>query len=88
MAKGWQEDAGLLALRLAVGGILAAHGVQKLFGWFGGHGPKDTAAAFEQDGLRARSAKCPGCGPWRGQLWRSHRARPRPLRSARPPPTP
>jgi putative oxidoreductase len=32
-------DFGLLVLRLTVGLTLAAHGVQKLFGWFGGPGP-------------------------------------------------
>ena len=31
-------DIGLLLLRLAVGLTLAAHGAQKLFGWFGGPG--------------------------------------------------
>src|SRR3954453_17100553 len=31
-------DAGLLFTRLALGGVLFAHGAQKLFGWFGGHG--------------------------------------------------
>src|SRR5260370_36669489 len=51
MAKRWQENAGLLALRAGVGGVLAAHGTQKLFGWFGGHGLKGTAAAFEQMGF-------------------------------------
>jgi len=30
-------------IRLAVGGLLAGHGAQKLFGWFGGGGPKGTA---------------------------------------------
>jgi putative oxidoreductase len=29
---------GLLLVRLAVGGTLAGHGAQKLFGWFGGYG--------------------------------------------------
>src|SRR5258707_2249926 len=33
-------DYGLLVLRLTVGLTLAAHGVQKLFGWFGGPGPE------------------------------------------------
>jgi len=31
-------DVGLLILRLTVGLTLAAHGTQKLFGWFGGPG--------------------------------------------------
>jgi putative oxidoreductase len=39
---GKRVDAGLLALRLGVGGALAAHGAQKLFGWFGGYGPDGT----------------------------------------------
>ncbi|MGH2369530.1 MAG: hypothetical protein ACRDI2_15180 [Chloroflexota bacterium] len=32
------KDATLLTLRLVTGGLLAGHGTQKLFGWFGGHG--------------------------------------------------
>jgi putative oxidoreductase len=42
----------LLALRLAVGLGFAAHGSQKLFGTFGGHGIDGTAGFFEQIGLR------------------------------------
>jgi putative oxidoreductase len=38
-------DLGLLLLRLTVGLTLAAHGGQKLFGWFGGPG-LDTAGQF------------------------------------------
>jgi putative oxidoreductase len=38
-------DAGRLALRLVVGGLLAGHGAQKLFGWFGGAG-LDGASAW------------------------------------------
>jgi putative oxidoreductase len=51
MNNRWQENAGLLVLRAGVGGVLAAHGAQKLFGWFGGHGLEGTAAAFEQMGF-------------------------------------
>lgn len=38
--------------RVAVGGTLFAHGAQKLFGWFGGHGIEGTSGFFEQLGLR------------------------------------
>ena len=51
MTKTWQENAGLLTLRAGVGGVLVAHGVQKLFGWLGGHGLTGTGAAFEQMGV-------------------------------------
>ncbi|TMD43848.1 MAG: DoxX family protein, partial [Chloroflexi bacterium] len=34
--SGVTRDLGLLVLRLAVGGLLAGHGSQKLFGWFEG----------------------------------------------------
>jgi putative oxidoreductase len=42
---------GLLLLRLAVGLTLAAHGSQKLFGWFGGGGIQGTARFFEPLGF-------------------------------------
>jgi putative oxidoreductase len=45
-------DIGLLILRLAVGLALAAHGSQKLFGWFGGHGIAGTGGFFESIGFR------------------------------------
>lgn len=44
---GW----GALALRVPVGIIFAAHGAQKLFGWFGGHGLEGTAGWMESIGL-------------------------------------
>ena len=39
-------DIGLLLLRLAVGLTLAAHGTQKMFGWFGGPGISATGPFF------------------------------------------
>jgi putative oxidoreductase len=42
---------GLLVLRITIGGILAGHGTQKLFGWFGGHGREGTGTFFESVGL-------------------------------------
>ncbi len=44
--------AGLLIARLLIGLLMAGHGSQKLFGWFGGHGIVGTAAFFEQLGFR------------------------------------
>jgi putative oxidoreductase len=37
-----------LVVRLALGIVFFAHGAQKVFGWFGGHGLKATAQAFQQ----------------------------------------
>ena len=45
-------SAGLLALRLVIGLGMAAHGSQKLFGWFGGHGLAGTGGFFEMLGFR------------------------------------
>jgi len=45
-------DAGLLLARLVVGLLMAAHGSQKLFGWFGGYGLAGTGGFFEQLGFR------------------------------------
>lgn len=41
-----------LLLRLTLGGLFFGHGMQKLKGWFGGHGLDATASMFEQLGLR------------------------------------
>ncbi len=43
---------GLLILRLVIGLTVAAHGGQKLFGWFGGGGIDAAAPIFEQLGFR------------------------------------
>jgi putative oxidoreductase len=45
-------DLGLLLLRLTVGLTLAAHGGQKLFGWFGGPGLNTTGHHLEMLGFR------------------------------------
>ena len=42
----------LLIVRIIVGGGIAAHGAQKLFGWFGGHGLAGTGGFFEGLGFR------------------------------------
>jgi putative oxidoreductase len=44
-------EIGLLLLRLAVGLTLAAHGAQKLFGWFGGPGLDAAGGFFEMLGF-------------------------------------
>ena len=35
---------GLLLARVVIGLVMAAHGAQKLFGWFGGYGLNKTGA--------------------------------------------
>jgi putative oxidoreductase len=42
---------GLTALRIPVGIIFAAHGAQKLFGWFGGYGLQGTVGWMASIGL-------------------------------------
>ncbi len=46
-------DVGLLLLRLVLGLTMAAHGSQKLFGWFGGGGIDGTGAFFDAKGYPA-----------------------------------
>ncbi len=43
---------GALLLRVPVGIILAAHGAQKLFGWFGGYGLEGTGQWLASIGLQ------------------------------------
>lgn len=45
-------DFGLLIVRVLFGVAIAAHGAQKIFGWFGGYGLKGTGAFFEKLGFR------------------------------------
>ena len=45
-------DAGLLIVRLVMGVTLSLHGMQKLFGWFGGGGLAGTGAWFDSIGYR------------------------------------
>ncbi|MFD9409867.1 DoxX family protein [Streptomyces sp. NPDC059989] len=50
------HDAGLLLLRLVLGLTMAAHGTQKLFGWFGGGGISGTGQFFTASGYPAGDA--------------------------------
>lgn len=45
-------DVALVVLRLVVGLLVAGHGAQKLFGWFGGHGVPATAGWLGSMGFR------------------------------------
>jgi putative oxidoreductase len=43
---------GFLIARLVLGLLMAGHGAQKLFGWFGGYGLEAVAGYFENLGFR------------------------------------
>lgn len=45
-------SAGLLIARLVLGPMMAAHGAQKLLGWFGGYGLAGTGGFMESLGFR------------------------------------
>ncbi|UUU21560.1 DoxX family membrane protein [Streptomyces sp. DSM 40750] len=57
-----RRDLGLLLLRLGAGGVLAAHGTQKLFGWFGGGGIQGTGAFMESVGYAPGKASATAAG--------------------------
>ncbi|HYL26973.1 MAG TPA: DoxX family protein [Candidatus Nitrosotalea sp.] len=63
-------DIALLIVRLVLGLGLAAHGSQKLFGWFGGGGVAGTGTFFEGIGFRPGSlfALAAGLGEFGGGL--------------------
>lgn len=50
------RNLGLLIARLVVGGYLAVHGAQKLFGAFGGRGLEATATTLGRQGFRPAKA--------------------------------
>ena len=45
-------DQGLLLMRVIIGLLMAGHGSQKLFGWFGGPGIAGVSGYFESLGFR------------------------------------
>jgi putative oxidoreductase len=45
-------DLGLLIARIVLGLLMAGHGAQKLFGWFGGYGLAGTSGFFENLGFK------------------------------------
>ncbi|MEW2252380.1 DoxX family protein [Streptomyces sp. NPDC058733] len=57
-----RRDLGLLLLRLGTGSVLVAHGTQKLFGWFGGHGLEGTGQFMESVGYRPGKASAMAAG--------------------------
>jgi putative oxidoreductase len=45
-------DAAVLLVRVVFGSLMAAHGAQKLFGWFGGYGIAGTGGFLESLGFK------------------------------------
>ena len=63
-------ELGLFLLHVVPGLLLMGHGAQKLFGWFGGHGPTGTGQFMEIAGDAPRASH--------GARGRSQRVRRRP----------
>jgi len=63
-------DVGILLLRALFGIAIAAHGSQKLFGWFSGYGLKGTGGFFDGLGFRpgVLFAAAAGLGEFMGGL--------------------
>jgi putative oxidoreductase len=59
---GRNRDLALLVERTILGGYLAAHGAQKLFGSFGGPGLEPVITAFDSIGLRPGSVTARAAG--------------------------
>jgi putative oxidoreductase len=61
---------GLFIARMVFGLLMAAHGAQKLFGWFGGYGLDGTGGFMESLGFRPgrRFAALAGAGEFTGGL--------------------
>ncbi|MGW7410697.1 DoxX family membrane protein [Streptomyces sp. NPDC054833] len=57
-----RRDVGLLLLRMGTGGVLAAHGAQKLLGWFGGGGIEGTGKFMESVGYSPGKASATAAG--------------------------
>jgi putative oxidoreductase len=48
-----RNDVALTIPRLVLGAVFFAHGAQKVFGWWGGHGFSATMGGFTQSGIPA-----------------------------------
>ncbi|SFA81595.1 putative oxidoreductase [Cohnella sp. OV330] len=55
-------DTGLLIIRVVVGLLFVGHGAQKLFGMFGGYGPKGTGGWMESIGIKPGVAMAVAAG--------------------------
>src|SRR5213078_4612310 len=51
-SRGGSMNVGLALFRFVFGLLMAAHGAQKLFGWFGGYGLAAVSGMFESLGFR------------------------------------